>query len=261
MRTKLPLIVIMFSTILLISMKISYNDWIIEKHKQYSLHFTAADKTNVKAYNQLIETGLNSVRSFFNPPLFKEFAIYVHPDRKSLDSTWQKDWNMPDFKSECWMVASGVSTRLDLISPILWDKESSEHKYADIIKTEQLITHELIHVYHGQLNVSPDFSSTDGIDWFVEGLATYASGQCDSSRMSEVKKAISENKIPAGLDKYWTGKIRYGLSGTVVMYIDNTYGRSKLIDLLPLNKKTDLLAELNTTESALLEGWRNFILK
>ena len=59
-----------------------------------------------------------------------------------------------------------------------------------------MITHELIHVYHGQLNVSPDFSNTEGIDWFIEGLATYASGQCDSMRISEVKVAIENNKIP-----------------------------------------------------------------
>lgn len=67
-------------------------------------------------------------------------------------------------------------------------------------KTQQLITHELVHVYHGQLNASPDFSNVEGIDWFVEGLATYASGQCDSLRISEIKKAISGNKIPNGLD-------------------------------------------------------------
>jgi hypothetical protein len=116
-------------------------------------------------------------------------------------------------------------------------------------------------VFHGQRNASPDFSNTEGINWFIEGLATYASGQCDSLRISEVKRAISENKIPVSLDDFWTGKIKYGLSGSVVMYIDKIYGRAMLIKLLPFNKKEDLLKTLNITEPDLLNDWKKFMLK
>ena len=89
----------------------------------------------------------------------------------------------------------GLQLNLDMISPKLWDKQSCEHIYSETTHTQQLITHELVHVYHGQLNISPDFSNVEGVDWFVEGLATFASGQCDASRITEVKKAISEKKI------------------------------------------------------------------
>lgn len=85
------------------------------------------------------------------------------------------------------MVASGIATKLDMISPKMWDKESCEHQYAETKKHNSSL-HELVHVYHGQLNASPDFSNVEGIDWFVEGLATYASGQCDSLRIAEIKK-------------------------------------------------------------------------
>ena len=208
-----------------------------------------------------IEDGQASVKTFFNSSYKKQFDIYIHPNRHSLDSTWKKDWNMPDFKSECWMVASGTATKLDMISPRIWDKEACEHVYADARKTQQLITHELIHVFHGQLNANPDFSNVEGIDWFVEGLATYASGQCDSTRVTEIKKAISENKIPNGLNGFWTGKLRYGLSGSVVMFIDKKYGRAKLIELLRSNKKSELLSALKTTEPELLVDWKKYIQK
>src|SRR6187551_2042138 len=115
---------------------------------------------------------MHTTRQFFKSPFKNRFQLFIHPNRQSLDSSWQKDWNMPAFKSECWMVASGIATRLDVISPRRWDKEACEHVYAETKKTQLLITHELIHVYHGQLNTSPDFSNVDGIDWFVEGLAT-----------------------------------------------------------------------------------------
>ena len=111
----------------------------------------------------------------------------------------------------------------------------------------------------GQINASPDFGNTEGIDWFVEGLATYASGQCDSARIKEVKKLIADNKTPKGLDNFWTGKLKYGLSGSVVMYIDSKYGREKLKELLPFSKKAEILAALNTTEADLLNNWKNYI--
>jgi hypothetical protein len=213
---------------ILLSRKTNNDNWIIEKQKGYSIFYTRADKQGKEGYKKLISNGANSVISFFTSPYKKDFDVYMHPNRHSLDSTWQKDWKMPDFKSECWMVASGVADRLDAISPRLWATESCEHNYADKIKSQQLITHELFHVYHAQFNTSPDFSDAAGIDWFVEGLATYASGQCDSTRIAGIKNAIVKNTVPKSLDKFWTGKLKYGLSGSVVMYIDKKYKRAKL---------------------------------
>ena len=247
--------------LILSSWDINYNHWLAEKHKSYQFFYTAADKTNKKVYNSFITTGITDVRSFFGAAYKKPFDVFVHPDRHSLDSTWQHDWKMPEFKSECWMVASGVSHRLDMISPMKWDKEACEHIYAETKKTQQLITHELIHVFHGQQNASPDFSDADNIDWFVEGLATYASGQCDSSRIAEVKKAIAGNSIPKTLDNFWKGKLKYGISGSVVKYIDFKYGRNKLSQLLPFNKKTEILAALSVTEKELLDSWKIYIEK
>lgn len=235
--------------------------WITEKHKGYNLIFTAPDKANSQEYSALVKNGILHVRSFFGDPYKRSFDVFIHPDRRSLDSTWQQDWKMPAFKSQCWMVASGVAARLDMISPKLWDRFACEHVYADAQKTQQLITHELIHVFHGQLNASPDFSNTEAIDWFVEGLATFASGQLDSQRIAEIKKSISANTVPKELDKFWTGKLRYGLSGSIILYIDNRYGRSMLKKLLPFNKKSDILAALQTTEAGLLESWKEYVQK
>lgn len=235
------------------------DNWISEKTKNYNLLYTKADKPNKKEYTKIIDKGSKSVQKFMNDSFKKNFLVCIHPNRKSLDSTWQKDWNMPGFKSECWMVASGTATRLDMISPKAWDKEACEHSYADQTKTELLIAHELFHVYHGQLNVSPDFSDVYDIDWFVEGLATYASGQCDSNRINEIKKLITDNKVPKSLNDFWKGKLKYGLSGSVVMYIDKTYDRAKLKGLLRFNKKTEILSALNTTEEKLLSDWKIFI--
>ncbi|HEY0751776.1 MAG TPA: hypothetical protein VGD26_11510, partial [Chitinophagaceae bacterium] len=196
----------------------------------------------------------------FSQDYAASFTVYSHPHRSSLDSTWQKDWNMPGFKSECWMVASGVATRVDMISPKYWDTQSCEHSYLNTEKTRQLITHELVHVFHGQQNISKDFSNTEGIDWFVEGLATYASGQLDPGKLSEIKMAIKDSKVPTTLDKFWTGKLRYGLSGSLVMYIDLKHDRNTINELLKFNKIADILSTLNTSEEQLLSDWKAHML-
>lgn len=259
MKSKLKLFCIVLLTLFTYSWTMFNNNWISEKQKRYTLFYTLADKKNKKEYQKQIDKGILSVKQFFHSKFSKPFDVYVHANRKSLDSTWQKDWNMPDFKSECWMIASGIATKLDMISPKTWETEACEHRYSDIQKTQRLITHELVHVYHGQWNQSPDFSNVEGIDWFVEGLATYASGQCDAPRIAEVKKAITENQIPDGLNNFWTGKIKYGLSGSVVQFIDHKYGRQKLIELLSFNKKTDILSSLNTNEKILLKEWKAYM--
>ncbi len=235
--------------------------WLSESHKAYTLYYTEGDQTNKKEYNAFLEKGIKDVKKFFEIPFKKPFNVYVHPKRTSLDTTWQKDFKIPGFRSECWMVASGVADKLDLLSFSVWDKEACEHIYSETGKTQKLITHELVHVFHGQQNASPDFSDADNIDWFVEGLATYASGQCDTVRMNEVKKAVAGNRIPKTLDHFWTGKLKYGLSGSVVKYIDETYGRKKLASLLKFNKKAEILKEITCSEEELLEKWREFMLK
>ena len=52
-----------------------------------------------------------------------------------------------------------------------------------------------------------------------------------------------------------------GLSGTVVMYLDKKYGRVKLRELLPFNKKGEIFLMPDLTESELLDGWKKYMLK
>jgi hypothetical protein len=94
------------------------------------------------------------------------------------------------------MIASCVSAKLDMLSHKQWDGEACEHIYSEFQKTQQLITYELVLVYHAQHNASPDFSNTEEIDWFAEGLATDATRQCDSIRMIDVKNQLLTLKYP-----------------------------------------------------------------
>lgn len=238
---------------------IADNGWKVQRRRQFDFCYSAPDVPFKREYLAFCSEGVRTVEQFFECSFRERFRIFVHPDRASLDSTWRMDWGMPDFASECWMVASGVAHKLDLLAPATWNRLACEHRFEDKAKTQGVITHELVHVLHGQFNISPDFSDVQGIDWFVEGLATYASGQCTATRMQQVYDALEKGEVPSALDEFWTGPMRYGLSGSVVMYIDATYGRDKLRELLPFNRKSSLLEALGITEVGLLNGWRQFM--
>jgi len=233
--------------------------WISEKHIRYYLNYTNDDKSSISEYKSFTNIGIRTVEDFFGNSFLQDFEIYIHPNRQSLNKQWQTDWNMPNFKSECWMVASGVNTKLDILSPKTWDSLACEHSSKNKLKIQRIFTHELVHVYHGQHNISPDFSNTSGIDWFIEGLATFVSGQCDSIRISDVKTAILSNKAPLSLDQFWTGNLRYGQSGTMIMYISNHWNQEKLFELLQYNNKTDILKSLKITEDELILKWESYI--
>jgi len=234
-------------------------EWQNWKTKNFSLNYTADDGGTYKKYSTWTTAAVKNAEDFFGMKFKGEFEVYVHPNRKSLDAQWQKDWQMPAFKSECWMVASGVGTKLDLLSPRTWKEQACDHHPTDTVATQQVIIHEVVHVFHGQYNSSPDFSTAEGIDWLVEGLATYASGQLTAKKLGEIKNGLKEGALPTTLDKFWTGKWRYGLSGSMVMYIDKTFGREKLKSLLPFASKGEVLKTLQLSEEKLLADWKKFI--
>lgn len=230
--------------------------WIRETEKGYTYNYQVPDQSRSTEYKKFLDAGLESVNRFFKRPFPKTFDVFVHPTRQSWDQKLQVTYQMPDFKSECWMVASGDGFQLNMISPVTWDTASCEHRFSDKVATQQLITHELFHVFHGQHNASPDFSELEGLDWLAEGFAAYASGQLTTDRMAGVKELVANGNSPALLDDFWKGKHRYGLSGSVVQYIDQQYGRETLFNLLAYKKKSEVLDKLKTSESDLLEGWK-----
>lgn len=234
-------------------------EWKNWKTENFSVNYTAVDEATFRKYARWTTAAIKKAEVFFSEKFKSEFSVYVHPDRNSLDAQWQKDWQMPTFKSECWMVASGVGAKLDLLSPRTWKDQACDHNPSDTVATQQVIVHEVVHVFHGQHNASPDFSTVDGIDWLVEGLATYASGQLTAERLSQIKNGLREGTLPTVLDKFWTGNWKYGLSGSMVMYLDKTYGREKLKSLLPLPTKTEVLKTLQLSEEKLVSDWKKYI--
>lgn len=238
------------------SNSLAHADKLTQQGEFYRLHYQTIDKSQADKIAKWLDQGQSGVTGFFKSDFKKEFDVYIFPERDSLDAQWQKDWNMPEFKSQCWMVASGIAHRLDILSPRVWPTQGCEHDSSNEEATRKLVLHELIHVFHGQYNPSPTFENIDNIDWLVEGIAVYASGQLDIERIARAKSAILEGGGPELLANMWKGEHRYGYSGSLVAYIDQTYGRDVLIQLIGLTTAEEVLTLLDVTEEELLKQWR-----
>ena len=205
-----------------------------------------------------VTAGMKTVENFFGQPYLKTIGADVYPTRAGLDEEFKRRWKAPP--TEKWMVAAGIADGLFMLSPKAWKTEATGHDRDDPRHVREIVTHELTHVFHGQHNPRPDFDGMDEMAWFIEGLATYVAGQLDGRRLT-AKEAIEAGKAPKSLAEAWTGQYRYGVSGSIVRYVDVTYGRPKLIGLLKLTDTASALKALGTDEKTLLRGWKAYELR
>jgi hypothetical protein len=221
-----------------------------------NLHFIHADqdKEVANGLQPAIQQGRQKVEKFFGQPFKGAFEIEIYADRAAFDEYFRKRWKVP--KTEAWMVASGVGDRLIILSPRVWKTQAVEHDPANAAHIRELVTHELVHVYHGQHNPRPDFDGMDDCGWFVEGLAVYVSGQLEASHRTDAREAIKAGKAPAKLADAWSGRYRYGVCGSMVEFVDKRYGRNVTKELLVVVSNEEALKRLGMTESEFLEAWK-----
>lgn len=193
------------------------------------------------------------VTTFFGAAFPREFAVTIAPDRKAFDAHLKEAYGWPG--SECWMVATGIDKGIVILDPAVWKTDACEHDGTNDAHVLGIFTHELVHVYHGQKNPTGDFTGMDDLGWFVEGLAVYASGQLDVEHADKDQEALKKNAGPKDLKSAWSGRYRYAVCGSLLRYIDQKFGREKLVALLAVTTPQEFHASLGITEADLLRDW------
>lgn len=217
------------------------------------LRYAPADSAALRALRDQLDEGRRAVEAYFGEPFAEPFTVTTAPDRDAFSAVLGLQWGMP--QTACWMVGAGVSEFLILLSPRVWATEACEHDPEDAQHVQDIITHELTHTYHGQQNPTDDFAGAEGLSWFIEGLAVQVAGQLDRDRLSDPAEAVKEGATPAQLEDAWSGEYRYGVSGSLVRFIDEQFGREMIVRMLPLTTEAEVLELLGWSEAELLENW------
>lgn len=220
----------------------------------WNLRFVDADLETARRLRPLLGKAFGTVESFFSRPFAEPASIVIAPDRQSFTHVLQKEWGVAE--TACWMVATGVADFMVVLSPRVWKEQACEHDPSDSLHLGNLLTHELAHVYHGQFNPTRDFSGTQGIDWLVEGLAVLVAGQLQEGRLASPAEAVEKGAVPTRLSQFWSGRYRYGLSGSMVDYINRRFGRPTLEKLLKATDLSQVLEVLQLSEEELIANWR-----
>ena len=215
------------------------------------------DEETATRLSPVLREAVDSVERYFGGRFARPFAITIFPDRASFEASFPREWGLST--TECWMVATGTADGVRLLSPRVWKQEACEHDPADELHVARVLAHEIVHVYHGQHNPSPDFVDTTGIDWFVEGLATLASGQLEDERQLSARDALERDLGPKTLADAWTGRYRYGVSGSLVAFVEHELGHARIPELLGATSGDELLASIGMSEEELLESWRAWV--
>lgn len=202
--------------------------------------------------------GREQVEDFFDLPFKAPLRVIAAGSRAEFDTAFPAAWGIAP--TQCWMVGVGVADFLAVLVPSAWADEACDHAPGDLSEAQQIITHELTHSLHAQYNPTGDFTGMDDMGWFVEGLAVLVSGQMERPRMASAADAIAANAAPATLAEAWSGRYRYGVCGSLVQFIDETYGRDTLKALLAATTNAQVLERLGISEPELLERWREWAL-
>jgi hypothetical protein len=258
----MPLLAFVWSICLILSLSAGLEDFSISCQSQpdktlWTITGTTAGSSEEALLISSLQAAKIRIEGFFGQPFRQPFTVVVFPSRDSFDRYFTERWKVP--KTEAWMVASGVADKLTILARDVWKTQAQEHDPSDEKHYRELISHEAVHVYHGQFNPTGDFEGMDNLGWFVEGLAVYVSGQLEGSHRHAARDAINEGKEPNPLTKAWSGKYRYGVCGSMVRFIDKKWGRKTLLKLLGEVQPDSLLTILQTTESAFLKDWVQFV--
>src|SRR5262245_40559624 len=97
-----------------------------------------------------VEEGRRRVTGFFGSDYPRAFTVQVFADRTAFTAHMRVVFKDPTFESACWMVGVGTGDGLAIIDPARWATEACEHDGADRRHVANLVTHELVHVYHAQ---------------------------------------------------------------------------------------------------------------
>ena len=227
-------------------------------NSSYRLVLPEKDKMLSEELTRYIDKGLFTIEEFFQLPFQKSFEVYVQTSRKGLDAFFQQRWKVE--KTECWMVAAGVADFMVVLSPRAWQEQACDHNPDELQHVQDIITHELIHVLHAQQNPSKEFEGMDSLSWFVEGLATYASGQIEHAHQTDAREAVESGQAPTQLSTAWSGRYRYGVCGSLVEYIYKRYGKEILKSLMPVTEQFKALGILGVSEEEFLSKWKNYVM-
>ena len=156
-------------------------------------------------------------------------------------------------------VAQPQRTDIVFLSPSAYGQHSTYRYNAD--EYRRLVVHELVHVFEEHL--APDIEANQR--WWSEGLAAYLSGQWRHEDQFQFRQPVMEGirlrRVP-GINEIQTDvELCYAWGWTIVMFIEDTYGKDAIVKIVNKCDDGDVLATLGEDPDAFEKRWQEWLLE
>lgn len=219
--------------------------------------YEAADSNSAVVLQAYALNGMAQIERFFGRSFPEPVMLTILPDREAFDAYAAKKWGLT--QTQCWMVGAAGTHDVVLLTTRLWEP-ACDHDASDERHVRDLLVHEFVHAFHMQINPSDEFERADEVGWFVEGLATYVSGQLEAGHLVRAHEAVEKGETPDHLVDAWSGPYRYGVAGSMAAFLDELLGRGQFGTLLAATTQAELLDPVGMTERDFLEAWKAWVL-
>lgn len=200
------------------------------------------DISCLEEFSLELENNYDRITDDLNYKLKEKVEVRIYPDIDSFHFEVMGSYNYPN-----WMVGKAGFNFINIVSPL---NPGGFHTYNSLLKT---VVHEFTHVVVNQINPK-------GISRLLhEGVASYEARQMDSEKKNIIANSIYEDKVPSikKLESDFNGNDGYTFAYTIVEFMINRYGISKLNELIRNSKEFEAI--FNITEEDFEKQWFEFL--
>jgi hypothetical protein len=234
------------------------DDWKATSNARVTLAYQGHDAELAPTLLRYATMGTATVETALGFQIAAPFVVSIYPDRVSMEAAWAARFGTPTGGFQCWMIANADANGVVMLSPRAFATDSCGHDAQDTVEIRAILGHEVAHLIHRRINPSNQLGG-GGTGWFCEGLAVFSSGQLNAGRRNQARIAL-QTAPPAQLARILDTDAGYSLAGSLVEYIAQQYGVSKVRDLMYVVTRAEILGALNTNEQSLLAAWRASVL-
>ena len=228
---------------------------------QTAVHFVESDRRYAEATAAKLEDAIEALTEYFGleAPLPRIRAFLAH-NRDAFDELVADVLKIQiERPSDPRRIAQPQRTDIVLLSPAAYAGQSAyEYVPADF---HRMIHHELVHVIEELL--SPDIEASPL--WWSEGLAVYLSDQwlheCQFDFLEPVLKAIRSGVAPSLSSIFSDPSLAYSFGWTLVRFIEETAGKTAIVQAVSSVDDGDVLAWLGEKRSSFENAWSNWLLR
>ena len=233
------------------------SDYLTLESQSVEIRYAQGDYEFAQVSHAALDRALPAITGYFGlPSSFPKVRVVLVPSRAEFDRLVRDLLGVAiETHSNPGRIAQAQRTDTVVLSPPAYEIHSS-FEY-DEEGFRRLLVHELVHMVEEFL--SPDIEASPR--WWSEGLAVYLSDQwrLEGDYKDPVLHGISGGNVPGVAELAADVKLAYDWGWTIVRFVEDAFGRQKVVQIVRECADGDLFSMLGEETSSLERRWKHWL--